>query len=263
MLIAMASAGAPASAQSSDADPHLRAQLERVARLRIFFAHQSVGMNVLDGAKALAAAEGVPLRIEEVPTAQRVPDATLGHMFVPENGKPLEKLDNFAHAMAPPDAKLDAAMVKFCFLDFTPKTDPKALFEHYRSTIDALRARNPGTVFVHITVPLTTVQKGLKAWLKCMLGRAPYGAIENLRREEYNTLLRGTYQGREPLFDLARMESTAPDGRSVTTEWNGRAVPALESTYTDDGSHLNGTGRLRAARELVRVLAAIPRRNSR
>lgn len=263
MLIAMASAGAPASAQSSDADPHLRAQLERVARLRIFFAHQSVGMNVLDGAKALAAAEGVPLRIEEVPTAQRVPDATLGHMFVPENGKPLEKLDNFAHAMAPPDAKLDAAMVKFCFLDFTPKTDPKALFEHYRSTIDALRARNPATVFVHITVPLTTVQERLKAWLKRLRGRPPYGVIENFRREEYNNLLRRTYAGCEPVFDLARIESTAPDGRTVSTEWDGLKAPALDPAYTDDGSHLNAEGELRAAREFISVIAAIPDRLAR
>ncbi|MGA8005664.1 MAG: hypothetical protein WCA17_06165, partial [Burkholderiales bacterium] len=72
-LIAISAAGAPVPARSATADAHLREQLERVARLRVFFAHQSVGMNILDGVKALAAAAGVPLRIVETPGATRVP----------------------------------------------------------------------------------------------------------------------------------------------------------------------------------------------
>jgi len=69
-------------------------------------------------------------------------------------------------------------------------TDASALFERYRATIAELRANNPRTTFVHVTLPLTTAQTGWKALTKRMLGRAPYGTIENLRREEYNTLLR-------------------------------------------------------------------------
>ena len=99
-----------------------------------------------------------------------------------------------------------------------------------------------------------------KAWLKRLFGRAPYGTVENLRREEYNALLRAAYQGREPIFDLARLESTAPDGAAVTVQWQGRAAPAMDPAYSDDGGHLNATGRLRAARELVSVLAALPGR---
>jgi lysophospholipase L1-like esterase len=107
-----------------------------------------------------------------------------------------------------------------------------------------------------VTLPLTTVQTGLKAFAKRLLGRAPYGTVENVRREEYNELLRAAYAGREPLFDLARIESTAPDGSAVRVRWQGAVAPALAAQYTDDGGHLNVEGRRRAARELIAVLAA-------
>jgi hypothetical protein len=158
---------------------------------------------------------------------------------------------------------LDIALVKFCYVDFDAHTDAKALFAHYRATIDDLRARNPGTTFVHVTAPLTTMEGGPKALLKRLLGRAPYGIVENLRREEYNALLRQAYRGREPIFDLAQVESTSKDGSAVTVEWNGRVAPVMAAAFTDDGGHLNAEGRVRAARELVSVLAAVPDRLSR
>jgi hypothetical protein len=56
------------------------------------------------------------------------------------------------------------------------------------------------------------------------------------------------------------MESTAPDGTPVTVEWNGSVAPAMAPAFTNDGSHLNEAGKLRAARELVSLLAAAPAR---
>ena len=43
-------------------------------------------------------------------------------------------------------------------------------------------------------------------------------------------------------------------------EWKGSAVPVMNSAYTEDGGHLNDVGKLRAARELITVLASIPDR---
>ena len=102
------------------------------------------------------------------------------------------------------------------------------------------------------------MQGGLKGLAKRLLGRAPYGALENQRRAEYNALLRAAYAGRQPIFDLARIESTAPDGSTVQVEWAGRESPALAAAWTDDGHHLNAEGRRRAARELIALLAALP-----
>ncbi len=259
-LITLAAIGAAAGAYGADMDARLRADLERVAQLRIFFGHQSVGANLLDGVKQLAMTAGVPLRFVEVKAANEVTTATFGHAFVGENRKPLQKLQAFEQAMGQQPAGLDVAFVKFCYLDIDGDTDVKVLFTRYRATVDGIRARNPGTTFVHVTAPLTEAQRGIKAFVKQLLGRAPYGVIENARREEYNALLRQAYLGREPIFDLARIESTTPDGKMVTSEWKGIVAPALAPAFTDDGHHLNAAGKLRAGRELVSVMAAVPAR---
>ena len=222
------------------ADAALRADLQRLSHERIYFGHQSVGANILQGVKELSRAAGVPLFIKDE--------------LVAENGDPQRKLESFAKSLGS-GAHYDVALVKFCYVDIDAETDAAALFDRYRIAVNELRARNPRTVFVHATLPLTTVQTGPKAWAKRLLDRAPYGTVENVRREQYNRLLRATYAGREPIFDLARMEATAPDGKLVTVTWEGVTAPALAAEYTDDGGHLNALGRARAAREFIAVLA--------
>jgi len=207
---------------------------------RIYFGHQSVGANILQGVKEL----GAPLSLKDE--------------FLPENGEPLKKLENFAKAVGE-GSRYDIALMKFCYVDIDASTDAQALFARYRATIAELQAKNPRTIFVHVTLPLTTVQTGPKALVKRLLGRAPYGTIENVRRAEYNSLLRRTYGGREPIFDIARIESTAPDGAVATVTWDGSTVPAMAAAYTDDGGHLNAVGRARAAREFIAVLSAAAR----
>ncbi len=260
LLAVAAAVGMAADLRAAEVDAGLRADLERVAQRRIFFGHQSVGDNVLDGVKQLATIGGVSVRIAETRTASAVGPATLGHARVGENRYPLRKLQDFEQAFGQQPAGIEIALVKFCYTDITAETDPKALFAQYRDTLERLRTKNPGMILVHVTAPLTHVQGGPKAFVKRLLGRAPYGTIENARREQYNALLRQTYQGRDPIFDLARVESTAPDGTLITAEWQGSVAPALVPAFTDDGHHLNAAGRLRAARELISVLAAAPAR---
>jgi hypothetical protein len=215
----------------------LASSFATAAEPRIYFGHQSVGANILQGVKEL----GVSLPIKDE--------------FLAENGDPLRKLRNFKAAVGE-GSRYDIALVKFCYVDINADTDARALFERYRATLDELRAKNPRTVFVHVTLPLTTVQTGPKAFAKRLLGRAPYGTIENVRREEYNRLVRATYAGHEPIFDIARVESIAPDGTITTVTWNGATVPAMSPAYTDDGGHLNVKGRALAAQEFVTVLSA-------
>lgn len=254
LVLLMAALACIFSTSVAAADSALRTDLERVARQRIYFGHQSVGANLLEGVEELAAEAGVPIRILRAERASDVPPATLGHTFVARNGKPLEKLQNFRRALGA--APVDLALVKFCYVDIQADTDVEALFSRYRQTLDELKRSHPGAVFVHVTLPLTTVQTGWKALAKRALGRAPSGTVENVRREQYNRLLREAYAGREPLFDLARVESTAPDGAPVRVQWHGVTAPALSPAYTDDGGHLNAEGRRRAARELIAVLAS-------
>ena len=234
----------------------LKAELSTLSQRTVFFGHQSVGMNVLDGLRELAVREQVTLSIVEAAPDATYSPGTVLHAFVAENGNPRLKLATFAQALGAHDPQI--ALVKFCFEDFSTETDVAALFESYKAALVELCSKHPRTTFVHVTAPLTTVQGGLKALVKRLLGRAPAGFRENERREAYSALIRAAYAEREPIFDIARIESTAPDGRREVSRWQGRTVPALVPGYTADGAHLNHEARLLAAREFIRVLAAAP-----
>lgn len=255
-LLSFAAMSATAVAHPAADDLSLRIDLERIAQRKIFFGHQSVGENLIEGVEKLSKMANVPVKIEKVKAARDVNRAMIGNAYIAENEYPLKKLKSFEEYMGTKQTDLDIALMKFCYVDIKADTDSKILFEYYQATIERLKVKNPGTIFVHVTAPLTSEKTGPKEFVKRLLGRG--GSAVNVRREEYNMLLRKTYQGREPIFDLARIESTAPDGKAVTVEWNGIVAPAMDSLYTDDGGHLNDEGKLRAARELISVLASIP-----
>ena len=243
------------------ADEELRRDLQAVARLQVYFGHQSVGANVIEGLGALSARAGVALRVVETPDARAAAGPVFAHGQVGTNGDPRSKLDAFERSLRA-GADPDAALVKLCYVDFDAHTDARAVFEAYRTTLRTLRGRHPRTVFVHVTAPLEAARSGVKASLKRLLGRDDPAVAANARREEFNALLRREFEGREPIFDLARVESTRADGRLESVELGGRPVPVLVPEYTSDGGHLNRDGRERAARALVEVLASLPPRGA-
>src|SRR5919202_5329161 len=114
------------------ADGALQADLELLAAKRIYFAHQSVGANILEGLGQLWREAGVPVRIVQTARAAELPAGTFGHFFVPENGEPLKKLANFEAALGS-GSKADIALIKFCYVDVDGTTDVKALFERYQA----------------------------------------------------------------------------------------------------------------------------------
>jgi hypothetical protein len=243
-------------------DPTLRGELQRLGRRRMFFGHQSVGMNLLEGVRELAArCPEAGLRAVETTRPLDLPPGTLAHAFLPENGDPTLKLKHFEAALAAGGPEVaDVAFVKFCYVDFTGDTDIPGLFAEYQAAMQRIRSAHPRTVIVHVTTPLTVVEAGPRGMVKRLLRRAPAGLRENARRDEFNQLLRRAYTGNEPVFDLALLECTAPDGRGETHRYNGHEIPALLPAYTQDGGHLNGIGRQRIARRLVAFLAALPER---
>jgi hypothetical protein len=259
LMMEAAGGGALGAAVAAPAeDVALRDDLARLREVRVLFGHQSVGTNVLAGLSALAREAGVAVPVMEVRAGEPVPGGTIGHLLVGENGRPASKLAAFAAALGDPARAPDLALVKLCYVDLSADTDAAALFASYQETLARLPARYPRTTFVPVTAPLTTVQTGPRALVKSLLGRAPAGVAENERREAFNVLLRGAYAD-QAIFDLARVESTRPDGTPERTAWHGQVVPALVPAYTGDGGHLNADGQRRAARALLRTLAAAAR----
>ncbi len=231
-----------------------------LAGRRIFFGHQSVGVNIVQGvADLVGASRGLRLQLVGPGEAWPGSGGFLAHDKVGTNGAPSSKTDEFARQVAEHQgSRVDVAFHKYCYIDFSVGSDAGRIFAYYRDAMARLRAQYPAVVFVHVTAPITVVQTGPKAVIKRMLGRAPGGYADNIRREEFNALMRRQYVGREPLFDLAAIESADMEGRQQRFEFNGQAGLALFPPYASDGRHLGEVGRRRVAEELLVMLASLP-----
>jgi lysophospholipase L1-like esterase len=157
--------------------------------------------------------------------------------------------------------KVDVAFFKFCFVDVKRGTDVEALFDAYRSQMESLKAKYPHLQFIHVTVPLMTCSETLRNRVKrtvnSWLGRIDERAEDNLARARYNQLLLKEYAGREPIYDLAQIESQRPDGTRSACTYRGEEVFSLAREFSSDGGHLNEQGQDRAAKSLLVLLARV------
>jgi lysophospholipase L1-like esterase len=228
----------------------------RLADARIYFGHQSVGTNIIEGLRDLSAAHSdSPLRIvrsrEHSSGSPALIEFTIG-----ENGRPESKMKDFAATLEQIEDSAPAiAIFKYCYLDITPETDVKRLFTTHRQALDEMRARHPNLTFVHVTSPLTRLESGSRVLAKRLLGK-PTTRDANAKRNRFNAMLREQYAG-EPIFDLAKVESTRPDGSRSFFNNGAEVVYTLAPELTDDGGHLNTTGRRAAAREFAAVIGRI------
>lgn len=232
------------------------AQLEKVAGARVFFGHQSVGMNILDGVPGVFADQGVAAPpIEQRRTAPESAGGFIAEALVGENTDPLGKIRDFeAVIRASMGGQVDVALMKLCYVDVTPGTDVDAVFAAYRDTMTALEKDFPDVTFVKATVPLTTQPDSVHRLKQRLTGNDGYGAAANAVRERLNQLIRAEYGG-EHLFDLAAVESTAPDGSRVSGRSSGQVYFALYPGYAADPGHLNAEGSRRSATAWLAALA--------
>lgn len=230
---------------------------QKLAQKKIYFGHQSVGYNIIDGIKdVMQQNPQIKLNIVETINPADFDSPLFAHSPVGQNRNPKSKCDVFTAFMnAGIGGKTDFAFLKFCYVDILHGTDVSKVFETYKSTIVTLQSKYPKLILVHLTTPLTTIQTGLKASIKNFLGRPIGGYDDNVKREQFNALLRKEYSGKEPIFDLAGIESTSQDGSRVTFEKDGKAYPALAPAYTNDGGHLNELGRKVVAEQFLIFLA--------
>jgi len=190
----------------------------RLLNMRVFFGHNSVGDNMLEGLQ-----RAYPdLRVVRNNQAPALAQPGFAHFSTDNNGNPSQKIATFENWMNAGLGKVaNVAFHKFCYIDFDAKTDVKALFKAYRASMERLAAAFPKVQWLHVTVPL----KG--AW----------DIHGNKKREQFNQLLRETYGTK--VFDLAKLESTHPDHK---VERTSKGAPALVKAYSDDDGHLNPLG---------------------
>jgi len=230
-----------------------------LAQKRIYFGHQSVGFNIMAGVEDVLK-ENSRLRLSVVETSNPADfsRSLFAHSRVGKNHEPLTKIKGFSTFMGNGiGEKADIAFFKFCFVDIYAPTDVQKVFGEYKSSLAELRKKYPKVTIVHVTAPLTIVQSGWKAFVKKIIGRPIDGYQDNKQRDSFNELLRKEYKEKEPIFDLAMIESTLPDGRRATFTQDGKEYPYLVPEYTKDGGHLNEKARKFVAEQLLILLATL------
>ena len=237
---------------------------EKLAQKKIYFGHHSVGHNIINGIKDLMK-ENPKIKLNIVETADQS-NFKLGlfaHSGVGKNTDPKSKIDEFAKFINKGiGKKADIAFFKFCYVDVRTGTEVRNVFNDYKNIMSKLMNAYPDTKFIHVTVPLTTeptVLQGLirsaKNVIKKIIGRSVYDPHDNQKRSLFNEMLIQEYHGKAPIFDLAKIESTFLNGTRCSFTKDGKTYYSMAPEYTNDGGHLNETGRKKVAEQLLILLA--------
>lgn len=232
--------------------------IENIESSKIYFAHQSVGYNILDGVNDVLSEFDQTLNIVETSNVSEYGSSFFAHSTVGQNTRPKTKIKEFSNNINNGIGEsVDIALLKLCYIDINVDTDVNSLFTDYKKTMDSLDELFPDTLFVHSTVPLMSQQKGIKPFIKKIIGRQDWGYEDNLRRQEYNVLLRNKYESKGTLFDIAKIESTKPDGSRNIHYLDGKEYFSMVSEYTSDGGHLNEKGSALVAENLIKFMSGI------
>jgi hypothetical protein len=230
---------------------------KRLAGLTIYFGHQSVGADILRGIREIIAQHPeIHLSIltgihGATPTGPALIEFPVGR-----NGDPRSKDLAFRDFLGSRDDVHGVALYKYCYIDVDYSTNPIQLFENYRAGIAELKAKYPKLRIVHVTIPLTTSEGWVKGTVKALLYR-PTDRQLNAKRHRYNRLLIAEYQGKDVIFDLARLEATRPDKTVESFHNAGEHILSLAPQLTSDGGHLNEAGRRIVAEHLLVLLATL------
>ena len=230
--------------------------IRKIKDRRILFAHHSVGENILDGLQIIAVESGVDLKITRIGSAPLTNKSTFVDFTPGNNQSPKTKIDGFVQQIKNlnKDFVPDIAFMKFCYVDFGSDTDIEELFEYYKNNIEVLKKERPEIAFAHLTVPLVAKPENFKSSMKRLLRLEVWEDASNVNRTRFNQLLIKEFP-EDPIFDIARIESTRMDGSRAEFKYDGITYYSLATEYTHDGGHLNVLGRRVVASEMAKFLA--------
>jgi hypothetical protein len=135
---------------------------------RIFFGHQSVGTNILNGIRLLSPAARIMGINSDNPDFRAY---GIFHAQIGRNHHAYSKIDDFARFIRKYGSVFDIAMMKLCYVDINMETDLQSLFDYYRSMVEKLAKTAPKVCMVHMTVPIRSIRLGLRSRLKLWVGQ--------------------------------------------------------------------------------------------
>jgi len=215
---------------------------DALALKKIYFGHQSVGQNVIDGLKeVLRHSPMIHLDIRETSNPEDFQSTFFAHSLIGKNRDPKGKIDHFRRLLdSGIGQKADVVFFKFCYVDVIEGTDIEDLIGHYDKAFAEMKTRYPNLVIIPVTVPLTNVTPGIKAGIKRLLGRGPALKADNIQRNLVNAHIRKQYGA--AIWDLADAEATSPEGAKAAFRDGQGTFFLLHKAYTSDGGHLNALG---------------------
>ena len=232
-----------------------------VRTLRVYFAHQSVGSEILTG---LAEVHRRYPSVALACCAYAEPDQTDGAAqsafdtpgivgaTAGKRGYPEQKIDEFSRFLRSSEgAKIDVAMLKLCYGDIGRNTNIDALVERYLKAVAEIQRERPTLRLVHCTVPLKSPEESASR-IKRLVGVGTDAS--NAARARYNAAIRQQFPLAQ-VFDIAAAQARRTDGTEATVEHKGKRLQVLASEYTDDGASLNRKGQIVLAREMLLALS--------
>ena len=232
--------------------------IELFRNTNIYFGHKSVGNNIIEGIKAIAFTKEISdLRIIRLDEEEKLPQNYFVHSSIGKNGDPISKIKEFqTNIDSLVDENLKIAMMKFCYADFNKNSDINEIFQQYSTVVDTIKNKYPDLIIIHFTVPLMAERSFLGKLKSFVKGESDKNFYDNLVRNKFSDLIQSKYPS-ENIFDIAKIESTYPNGKIEEIELNGRSTSFLISDYSSDGSHLNEFGQKLVANELINHIARI------
>ncbi|MCE5314414.1 MAG: hypothetical protein ABFD49_11765 [Armatimonadota bacterium] len=220
--------------------------MDSVGHQKWFFTHASVGGNMISGMTDLHNQDATRYQLtvssvsySNMQASDPPSSAALGCIYECNRGNPgwsskFTIFDNSVRLAGWCYPNVDFCMDKLCYIDQDASADD------YISSMSALEALSPTTIFVYTTMPLMTSSDS-----------------SNVLRNQYNEAVR-TYcsTNKKLLLDIADIEAYDPNGVEQTFQYNSATWQKLYSGYTSDGGHLNSTGRQRVAKGWYAVAAA-------
>ncbi len=221
---------------------------DAIRSTRVFFGHQSVGADTIEGMAALGF--GDPWVYWAFPDdAGYNGGAYFGQEMIGENRHPAGKVEAFRAFMIDDayGARVDLAGFKLCFQDFEDdaggdaagsSAELAALELTYAAAIDQVRAQFPGVRLFHVTPPLVAA--------------AEWSADQNAARVALGDWLKHTYGPTDVIFDLQDVESIDPSTQQRCTAMGAWAL--CDANAADDHAHLSTGGKERMAKAMMTMV---------
>ena len=214
--------------------------MAQAGRLTWFFAHASVGDNIMDGITDWHTADPIRFPLQRVgyswpaaPPKETPPGAICDHMrWNPGWQAKISMFEtNIAWYWHAP--RIQVAMNKLGY------TDPDADIEVYLASMQAIEAQNPAVAFVYCTLPSTVS-----------------GDRFEVKRIAFSQKVRDFVAANNRiLLDVADIENHAPDGQPATFVFDGITYPRMYDGYTVTGGHLDAPGNVGRQRVALGIYA--------